>query len=313
MHTPIDKFIMLSAMYENGGNTTHRLLDGHPELFVYPFESQIGTKYVNDYLSGMFPLKYRWPIFPNSMSLDELYHSIIDEECKVRSITPFVSKFRDYAFDFSNDARREFFKEELADRPLTRANIVQAFFAATFRAWKDYKRSGKESCYVGYSPIIGVDGGNIVSDYAGKGYVLHVVRNPFSAYADTKKRAVPLSLNHYMMGWTICQQLATYNQTKYPDQFFVVRFEDIVKDPMKVLGDVLQKVGIGTSETLKTASWNGQKMDQVYPWGTVRTPTEEANLNTAKELSPAEISEIYARTAPWIKHFGFDEIYNKLV
>ena len=44
------KFIMLSAMYENGGNTTHRLLDGHPELYVYPFESQPGTKYVNDYL-----------------------------------------------------------------------------------------------------------------------------------------------------------------------------------------------------------------------------------------------------------------------
>ncbi len=313
MHTAIDKFLMLSAMYENGGNTTHRLLDGHPELFVYPFESQIGTKYVNDYLSGMYPLKYRWPIFPNSMSLDELYHAIIDEECKIRSITPFVSKFRDYAFDFSNDDRRAFFKEELADRPPTRANIVQAFFAATFRAWKDCKRSGKEACYVGYSPIIGVDGGNIVSDYAGKGFVLHVVRNPFSAYADTKKRAVPLSLHHYMMGWTICQQLATYNQAKYPNQFFVVRFEDIVKDPMKVLGDVLRKMGVGTSETLKTPSWNGRKMDQVYPWGTVRTPTEEANLNTAKELSPAEISEIYARTAPWIERLGFDEIYRKLV
>ena len=29
---------MISAMYENGGNTTHRFLDGHPELYVYPFE-----------------------------------------------------------------------------------------------------------------------------------------------------------------------------------------------------------------------------------------------------------------------------------
>jgi len=40
--------IMLSAMYENGGNTFHRHLDGHPELYVWPFESQLGTKYVND-------------------------------------------------------------------------------------------------------------------------------------------------------------------------------------------------------------------------------------------------------------------------
>jgi len=43
---------MISAMYENGGNTTQRLFDGHPELFVYPFESQIGTRLVNDHLDG---------------------------------------------------------------------------------------------------------------------------------------------------------------------------------------------------------------------------------------------------------------------
>ena len=44
------KLLMISAMYENGGNTTHRLLDVHPQLCVYPFESQLGSKYVNDYL-----------------------------------------------------------------------------------------------------------------------------------------------------------------------------------------------------------------------------------------------------------------------
>src|SRR5687768_14209748 len=54
--------IMISAMYENGGNTTHRLLDGHPQLYTYPFESQLGTALVRDYLKSMFPQKYRWPV-----------------------------------------------------------------------------------------------------------------------------------------------------------------------------------------------------------------------------------------------------------
>src|SRR2546429_143272 len=57
------RLLMLSAMYENGGNTTHRFLDGHPQMFVYPFESQIGTRLVNDALSSTFPVKYRWPVF----------------------------------------------------------------------------------------------------------------------------------------------------------------------------------------------------------------------------------------------------------
>ena len=49
------RLLMLGAMYENGGNTTHRFLDGHPELFVYPFESQLGTRLVIDELRSMFP------------------------------------------------------------------------------------------------------------------------------------------------------------------------------------------------------------------------------------------------------------------
>jgi len=83
---------MLSAMYENGGNTTHRFLDGHPELFVYPFESQIGTRLVQDHLSSMFPVKYRWPVFDLAASPFEDYKAIIDEECKVRARTPKVSR-----------------------------------------------------------------------------------------------------------------------------------------------------------------------------------------------------------------------------
>ncbi len=51
------RLLMLGAMYENGGNMTHRFLDGHPELFVYPFESQVGTRLVQDHLTSMFPVK----------------------------------------------------------------------------------------------------------------------------------------------------------------------------------------------------------------------------------------------------------------
>ena len=93
-NTPF-RFIMISAMYENGGNTTHRFLDGHPQLFVYPFESQPGTFQVADNLSSLFPLKYRWPEFPIAGNFENDYELIIDEEMKARAKTPFVSKFRD--------------------------------------------------------------------------------------------------------------------------------------------------------------------------------------------------------------------------
>src|SRR4030095_9462475 len=82
------RLLMIGAMYENGGNTTHRFLDGHPQLFVYPFESQLGTRWVTDSLSSTFPVKYRWPVFALHSTPAEDYHAIIDEECKVGARTP---------------------------------------------------------------------------------------------------------------------------------------------------------------------------------------------------------------------------------
>ncbi|MDX2017230.1 MAG: sulfotransferase, partial [Planctomycetota bacterium] len=74
--------IMISAMYENGGNTTHRMLDGHPQLHVYPFESQVGTGFNNDYLASYVPIRYRWPEFPMNQSPEADYEAFWDEELK---------------------------------------------------------------------------------------------------------------------------------------------------------------------------------------------------------------------------------------
>src|SRR5258708_27881182 len=148
------RFLMIGAMYENGGNTTHRFLDGHPQMFVYPFESQIGTRQVLDHLTSMFPVKYRWPTFTLGATPQQDYHAIIDEECKVRARTPNVSKFRHMPFDFSDDERRDFFATYVQESGQSRGGNVAAFFRATFDAWKDYRRTGEEVVYVGYSPIV---------------------------------------------------------------------------------------------------------------------------------------------------------------
>src|SRR3954464_6637242 len=104
------RLLMLSAMYENGGNTTHRFLDGHKEMFVYPFESQLGTKLVNDPLSSTFPVKYRWPVFALEATPYQDYKAIIDEEGKGRARTPDVSKFRHMPMDFNDDERCDIYQ-----------------------------------------------------------------------------------------------------------------------------------------------------------------------------------------------------------
>jgi hypothetical protein len=293
------RFLMIGAMYENGGNTTHRFLDGHPELFVYPFESQIGTKFVNDHLSSMFPLKYRWPAFLLDATPEQDYKAIIDEECKVRARTPHVSKFRDAPFDFSDDERLRLYEELIQKTGRGAGKNVAAFFQATFAAWKDYRRSGRERIYVGYSPIITVDGHKILNALPGA-HVLHVVRNPWSAFADTLKRPVPLSLEHYLLGWTLNQYHALLYKDLFPNRLHIVRIEDVMEDPVRALGPLCGALGIESSETLKKVTWNGGELREVYPWGTIRTPTPAVNLATARQLTAAQQEEIRARAGVYL-------------
>jgi hypothetical protein len=298
------KLLMIGAMYENGGNTTHRFLDGHPELYVYPFESQPGTRLVDDMLSSTFPVKYRWPVFALDATPEQDYRAIIDEECKVRARTPGVSKFRGRSFDFSDDERCEIYCRQIAETGRSRANNVAAFYRSTFEAWKDYNASGRESFYVGYSPIIGVDGEKILSDLP-QAHVLHVVRNPWSAYADTKKRPVPLLLPGYLLGWTLNQHYALLFAKKFPERFHIVRAEDVMTDPAGTLGALCEKLGLERSATLAQPSWNGAPLEEVYPWGTIRTPTPEANHATAQELSTEEQAEVGARAWQYLDVFGY--------
>ena len=303
MSNPI-RLVMIGAMYENGGNTTHRFLDGHPELYVYPFESQVGTRLVNDHLSSMFPLKYRWPTFALEATPSQDYKAIIDEECKVRAITPQVSKFRHKAFDFSNEERGSIYESYITKTGRSRAHNMAAFFQSTFDAWKDYQRSNQEVVYVGYSPIITVDADKILNDLP-NAHFLHVVRNPWSAYADTRKRPVPLNLAHYMLGWTMNQYFALYFREKFPDRMHIIRTEDIMADSHKVLGDFCRKIGVEPNDSLRSPTWNGGELEEVYPWGTLRKVTPEVNRSTADELSAKEKDEIRSYTWQYLEHFDY--------
>jgi hypothetical protein len=294
-------------MYENGGNTVHRFLDGHPELYVYPFESQLGNRLVVDHLSSMFPFKYRWPEFMVQGNPDEDYALFYDEELKVRVRTPLVSKFRDADFQMQESERTQAFVDCLRGRPRTRSSIIEAFFRATFESWRNYRKSGKETTWLGYSPVLGVDAEKIFADFP-DAHIIHVVRNPYSAYADTKRRPFPLSLYRYIWTWNIVQHMALVFARRFPTKFHILRYEDLISDPESQLSALSQKLGLSFSDSLLYPSWNGAKLSSIYPWGTIEEPTSEANMARRDELSEGERSEIRSLASVMLEVLGYEDL-----
>ncbi len=297
--------LMISAGFEHGGNVTHRFLDGHPELYVYPFESQIGNRYANDYLSSLERSQYRYPEFPAALSPQEIYELFYDEELKTYLRKPNGSKFKDADLKMKEENRIRHFAQNLEGKPYTRANFVEAFFRSTFDAWENYQLSGKNRIYVGYSPIIGIDSNKILTDFP-DAHIVHVVRNPYSAYADTKKRPFPLPLKQYVFSWNIYHHIVLMHQQQFPKNITIMRYEDLVADPKKTLSHICQRVGIQFSDKILYPSWNGKDISGgIYPWGTVNKATTEENLATMSRLSKEEMNQIKLSSHLMLEKFDY--------
>lgn len=297
--------IMISAMYENGGNVVHRHLDGHPELLTYPFESQPGTRYVSDELTSLFPCKYRWPVFPVEGDPHHDFELLFDEEYKTRVRRPDGSKFRDADLQVSEAERKKYFMDYMVDRKRTTGNLVTAYFYASFAAWKNCRKTGSERCYVGYSPIIGVDADRIFADLP-DAKIVHVVRNPIAAFSETRRRPFPLSLDRYVWTWNIVQHKSLVFQEKYPDQYIILRYEDVLADLRNVMEKLADSLEIAFDESLLYPSWNGERLAVVSPWGTIDCPQEEEQKERKEELTPEQRSEIIRISSIFAERLGYD-------
>ena len=70
---------------------------------------------------------------------------------------------------------------------------------------------------------------------------------------------------------------------------------------------------LSVTDSLSQVSWNGQPLAEVYPWGTIRKATPEANLATAMELSKAEQDEISERSWQYLEVFDYSTFLMKKV
>jgi len=303
-------FVMISAGFEHGGNVTHRHLDGHPDLLVYPFESQLGNRNFNDFLASVERVQYRYPEFPEGLSPAELYDQFIDEEMKTFLRKRDASKFKDANLDLDEMDRRVAFEKLLGKAEFyPRARVIEAFFRATFMAWKNYYAAPRENmAYVGYSPAIGIDADRIVRDFSNV-RILHIVRNPFSAYRDTKRRPFPQSLSRYLITWNIYHSTVEMYAKMYPENVRIFRYEDLVDDKESFMRGVAAFIGVPFADTMLYPSWNGVEIkNNIAPWGTVLKSTREYNESIIDELNDAEKKQIAQATSALARHFG----YNKL-
>lgn len=303
-------FVMISAGFEHGGNVTHRHLDGHSKLLVYPFESQLGNRDFKDFLESIERVQYRYPQFPEGLTAGELYEQFMDEEMKTFLRKRNGSKFKDANLVMKEANRKAAFIARMGQKDYyRRSEAVEAFFRSTFDAWENYyTKPNDDMVYVGYSPAIGIDSDRIIKDFPDV-KIIHIVRNPFSAYRDTKRRPFPQPLTKYLITWNIYHSTVEMFAKMYPNNVRIFRYEDEVSNKNQFMHEIADFIGVEFEESMLYPSWNGNRINaDIAPWGTVLRGTEEYNASIIDELSDEEKRIITCGTTALARHFKYDEI-----
>jgi hypothetical protein len=223
---------------------------------------------------------------------------------------PKRSKFNGCGVEIDEAERKRKFVEIATGKPVGRARFVEAYYRSTFEAWKNYDRTGQETHHVGYNPVQVLDTDKIFADFP-EVHIVHVVRNPWSGFADTIKRPFPLSLERYTWIWNVNQHLALTYAKKYANNFHILRFEDLAESAANTMKTVLGEIGLPMSDHCLHPSFNRKRLEEVYPWGTIRTPTPAANVATANELSSEQKERIRVEASVMLPLFGYDRLYSE--
>lgn len=285
------KLLLISAEMEHTGTITYRRFDGHPECLVYPYEFQTGTKHSrNVMIPSIHPIRYAYPAFEEGTTFERAYDLVWNEELKTYLRAPQRSKFRDTGLLMKEERLRELFlrycHEKTSPRSF-RATVVEALLRAGLDAWENLNRSGKGRFHVAYNPGMVADTDKVFADFP-EAHIIHIIRNPWSAYADYLKRPFPQqTLEEYLLAYNVAHGLAANYRAKYAGRFHLLRTEDIMTDPKGTLSSVLDQIGMQWDDALLYPSFNGKDLsDHLPPFGTVEKPTTEYNDSMAASHTP---------------------------
>ncbi|MEI7701466.1 MAG: sulfotransferase [Planctomycetia bacterium] len=279
-----DRLFMISAWNDSGGAFTHRLFDGHPELFCWPFELQLGTdgSATRDlpWLRG----KFRWPVFQEPLAApSQLFDAILDTELKERLAFPEVSKFREYEMRVSLKDWRQEFCRRLGESP-SRGDVVRCYMQTFFDVGTSAEATGRECGVVGHCPNIAVDADRIIEDFP-EGRILHIVRSPLAGIVDMRRRNPLLTALEYGTRWNMINSTAGTVRRCVPERMRIVRLQDLVSETRTVMSELCEWLNISFDDVLLSPTWRGKPIPLTGPFGGLRGASLQYEVACARLVS----------------------------
>jgi Sulfotransferase family len=290
---PVDQpLVLITQAQRSGGTLLLRLLDGHPECHVVPFQ-----------LRGIDGAAKSLAAQP-----EEAWQALYDPKLAERYEKGHRQEKGDvlrhgevFSFRLPPDLQRGIYDARAAQiQEPTQRDLLDCYFTSYFNAWLDYRnlRAGAKRWVVGFEPGVArsMRGRDAIRDLYPDGRVLSVVRDPWSWFASARRweprwRDREQALDHWCRtgGGTV-----KWRQKTKPD-LRIIRLEDLLGKPKETLRKLAAWLEIEFQPELLQPTFNGLPIRGNSSFADVATGISTRPLERAEDLDAEDVAYIQKR------------------
>ena len=300
-----EPLVLISQIQRSGGTLLSQLFDGHPECHAHPGELHLGHQH-----------KLIWPRLDLGESpqrwLDALYEQKVERYLRkgYSKASRRLERGVDYdvlPFLFSPTLQRELFLR-CAEGAGSQREVFDAYFTSFFNAWLDDHNlyTGPKRMVAGFAAglagrVEDVDG--FFSVYP-DGTLVSIVRDPRGWYESARRYKESYEdVESAIAEWRASTEAAIAAKEARPDRVAVLSYEELVREPERVMRVLAQRLGLTWSPVLLEPTFNGRPIradssEPVASYGILAARAEAFRESLGKELAArieAEAGDLHAR------------------
>ncbi len=254
--------VFICGAPRSGTTLLSNLLDGHPSLFVLPHETHI-LQYWNQYEGRFRGIFFKRDfLFSSDVSFylnDEYFNKLNDYIVKKYSPGS--------AFSFSNldeDIFHETYLQFVKKNGISLEAIYKAFVLSMLKSLKVDKRKKLPKFFIEKRPLDNELFAVRLKDCFPKAKFIHILRDPRTRYASSKKRRIKKRLgikycsmhNNVDLASAISEislasfALAKRNKSIMKNDYYIIKYEDLIKDTQGEMKKIADWLGLDWDNSL---------------------------------------------------------------
>jgi hypothetical protein len=297
------KPIFITGAHKSGTSLLRSLLDGHPELFVIPFESH----------------------FLTSCGVKPIYSLRNENQLKYNSKADFIYRLKQNIIEYIKS------NSEFSDAPSLRLNeslifkyldeieltknlpaLYHDFCQSIFRSIHHEKLKNKR---VVEKSVENAELAWMYNILFPDSFFIHIIRNPYANLVSIRK----FKSNKSNYPSIIEPILSLYTNYKYLERnqkiinnYLVLRYEDLIREPQKYMEQISSFLRINFDKILLSSTLLGQPRKSNSMYGSQSyTITTKNLLKWEKEIQPLEIFYINQLFQDYIQKYGYEPLKHR--